>query len=706
VTSALVVTARETLEATLLLGLVLAVLRRGGGRGFGTAVWAGAALALAASVVLAAVLLLALGGLGGTAQEASESALMWAAAALLTYVLWWLRRHARELGGAIASGAERALARRSRLALAGIVFLAVFREGAETALYLTAAVGDAGAGPVATGAGLGFGAAAAAGWLAYAGGMRALDPRRFFAVTEIVLLAFAAGLVARATLELQAVGVFPGTITVWDTSGLLPDTGLVGGVLRGLVGYTAAPTLLQLVLWLGYLALVAALWSGGNGHAVADGAWRAAPIGSGYGDRLYRFLRLPRLTLVARAAMGVLLALLLAVALLRLDVGPFDNEGPLRVGPFAGGGENENNLFNFALWVLWLPLLTAATLLLGRVWCGNLCPLRLATDAARALADRLGFRGAGASRRLRLGWLLPSAFVLVTFLVKWLDVQRVAAAGAVFFLSMSALAVAVGFLFRTGTWCRYLCPVGGWLARVARLSPLALRADPNVCATCIDKPCLTGTARAGRCPVALNPPRLASTQHCLACWSCVVNCPAERSSLRLVWRAPGAELLRPHAPNTWESLFVASMLGMYMAVGHRSPGLVQVPWPLLFFGFVVLSTLVFVAACAVSAPLAGIPLRRALSTFGYIFLPLEFGTALIAFGDDALELFGAVQPAASVLLAAGFVWSVVVGVSILRTQSRGGIRAVLAGVPLGAILLSLLFVWLQWYASGPVLDPT
>ena len=704
-TSALVITARETLEATLLLGLVLAALRRGGGRDFGTAVWAGATLALAASAVLATVLILAFGGLHGTAAEASESTLMWAAAALLTYVLWWLRRHARELGRALAADAERALAR-SGLAVAGVVFLAVFREGAETALYLTAAAGNSGGTPVAAGAALGFGATAATGWLAYAGGMRTVDPRRFFAVTEAVLLVFAAGLVARATLGFQAVGIFPGTITVWNTGGLLSDTSPAGSVLRSLTGYTAAPTLLQLVLWLGFLALVAAVRNGGDARSVADGAWRSAPIGSGYSDRLYLLLRAPLLTLVARAAMGLLLAPLLAVALLRLDVGPFDNEGPLRVGPFAGGGENENNLFNFALWVLWLPLLTVATLFLGRVWCGSLCPLRLATDAARALADRLGFRGAGTSRRVRLGWLLPSAFILVTFLVKWLDVQRVAAAGAVFLLTVSGLAVAVGFLFRTGTWCRYLCPVGGWLARVARVSPLALRADPSVCATCVDKPCLTGTARAGRCPVALNPPRLASTQHCLACWSCVANCPADRSSLRLAWRAPGAELLRPHAPNMWESLFVASMLGMYMAVGHRSPELAQVPWPLLFFGFVALSTLFFVAACAVSAPLAGIPLRRALSTFGYVFLPLEFGTALIAFGDDALELFGAVQPAASVLLAGGFVWSVVVGVSVLRTQSRGGIRAVLAGVPLGAILLSLLFVWLQWYASGPVFDPT
>ncbi|MEK7777188.1 MAG: hypothetical protein AAB303_01000, partial [Chloroflexota bacterium] len=266
--------------------------------------------------------------------------------------------------------------------------------------------------------------------------------------------------------------------------------------------------------------------------------------------------------------------------------------------------------------------------------------------------------------------------------------------------------VTVGFLFRRGTWCRYVCPIGGWLARVTRLSPLALRPDPVVCTTCLDKPCLTGTALAGRCPAFLNPSRLESNRYCLKCWECAINCPPEKASLKLGWRFPGAELMKPYAPDLWESLFVASLLGMYTAVGHRSLSLAEVSWPLLFFGLIALATVAYAGMCAVGALLAGVSFREALTTFGYIFLPLEFSAAVIAFGDDALEFFDVIQPAAAVLLTVGFVWSVILGVSILRNQSRSGLRAMAAGVPLGLTLVAILFVWLQWYASGTVIDLT
>jgi len=121
---------------------------------------------------------------------------------------------------------------------------------------------------------------------------------------------------------------------------------------------------------------------------------------------------------------------------------------------------------------------------------------------------------------------------------------------------------------------------------------------------------------------------------------------------------------------------------------------------------VLLATLVYAGACAVAAPLAGVSLRRALTTFGYIFLPSEFGTAVIAFGDDALEFLGIVQQAAALLLTVGFVWSVVLGVSILRNQSRTPLRAAVGAVPLGLILVTVLFVWLRWYAAGAVVDVT
>lgn len=222
----------------------------------------------------------------------------------------------------------------------------------------------------------------------------------------------------------------------------------------------------------------------------------------------------------------------------------------------------------------------------------------------------------------------------------------------------------------------------------------------------MDKPCLKGSELAGRCPSYLNPLQLETNRSCVKCADCVVNCPAERSSLKLGWRFPGAELLEPRAPDLWESLFVASLLGMYMAAGHRSPALAEVPWPALFAGCVAVAMLVYVVACGLAGKLAGVPLRRALSTFGYLFLPLEFATAVIAFGDDSLEFFGIAQPAAIVLLAVGFVWSVVLGVSIVRNHSRDSLHAIAGAIPLAATLATVLMVWLSWYAAGGVVDLT
>ncbi len=663
------------------------------------AIWIGLGAATAASVSLGIALFVTVGDLHGRSRELVEGLIMWTAAGVLTYVLWWMGKRSRESSGALRTEARAAIGAGSALALLGLVFLTVFREGAETVLYLGAASATTPIGEIGKGAATGLLAGTVGGYAVYRGGTRILDPRLFFRATTLVLLVFAAGLVGRATLLLQATNVFPGTIRVWDTSGAVSDGSPAGAALSALVGYTARPSLLQLIFMLGYLALVLTLYARPTGTGFR-------PIGIDYAHPLYRILRARALQRSVRLAMAVLLALLLVVGLLRLPVGPFDNRGPLRLGRFAAT-EDENNLFEFALWVVWLPLLSIATLLLARVWCGNLCPLRLVTEGTRRLADRLRLgRGTTTTHAVRMGWLLPSAFILVTFAVKGLPVQQQARAGAWFFVSIIGAAGVVGFCFREGTWCRYLCPIGGWLARIARLSPIALRPDTATCVTCRDKPCLTGTAAAGRCPVALNPSRLETNQNCLACWSCVVNCPLQKAALKVGVRAPGAELLEPRSPNLWESLFVASLLGMYAAVGHRSPALAQIAWPYRFFGLIAAATLVYLLACALAAPIAGVGYRRALSTFGYALLPLEFGTALIAFGDDALEFLHVVQPAAALLLTVGFVWSIVLIVSILRNQSRTPLRAVAAAVPLGLVLVSVLFIWLHWYAGGVVVDIT
>jgi high-affinity iron transporter len=702
--ASLLLVMRETVEASLLIGILFACLERTENRRYFAGVWAGAGAGTLVSVLLGATLFLTLGSVAGPAREALEGAVMWVAAAVLTYVIWWMRREGGSMAHSLRTEAAAGVGRGSVLALGTLAFLAVFREGAEAVLYLGAAASNSPWERVILGASMGFAAAVLIGSAMYRGGTRLLSPQRFFAVTSALLLLFAAGMVGRATLAFQAAGVFPGTVTAWNASAVLPDTGSLGQALQALFGYTATPSVLQVIFVLGYVALILALQrEAGRQPSLAASRFRS--IGLSYRHPLYRALRSRRLRTIAPASMLALLAGILVAALLPIEIGPFDNQGALHLGPFSNA-ETQNNIFNFLLWIVWLPLLTVLTVAFGRFWCGFLCPLRLTSEWAHRLGAKLGLGSGRVSAPLRLGWLLPSSFLLVTLVVKGLDLQGPARAGAVLFLAIFALATVIGFVSRRGAWCRYFCPVGGWLGRATRLSPLALQADRDVCATCVEKPCLKGSELAGRCPSFLNPLQLETSRSCIKCADCVVNCPADRSSLKLGWRPPGAELLEPRAPDLWESLFVASLLGMYMAAGHRSPALAAVPWPALFAGFVALAMLVYVVACALASRLAGVPLRRALTTFGYLFLPLEFATALIAFGDDSLEFFGIAQPAAVVLLATGFVWSVVVGVSIVRSQARGGLRAIATAAPLAVILVSVLMVWLSWYASGGVVDVT
>jgi high-affinity iron transporter len=695
---------RETVEASLLMGIVLAGLQRTDNRRYFVGVWVGAGGGALASVVLGLALFLTLGSLKGQAEGVFEGVVMWAAAAVLTYVLWWMRRQGGAMAGALRSEAQAGVGRGSVLALGTLAFLSIFREGAEAVLYLGAAASTSPWHRVMLGASLGFAAAIVVGSAMYRGGTRLLSPQRFFATTSVLLLAFAAGMVGRATLAFQTAGIFPGTIAAWNTSALLPETHGLGRALEALVGYTATPSVLQVIFVLGYVALILAMQSEpGRQPSLAAARFRA--IGGSYAHPLYRALRSPRLRTILPASMLVAFVAILAAALLPLNVGPFDNSGALRLGSFSDP-ESQNNVFDFLMWVLWLPLLTLGTVAFGRFWCGYLCPLRVTTEWAHRLGARLGRGGGRVAAPLRLGWLLPSSFLLITFLVKWLNVQGTARDGALLFMAIFALATAVGFFSRRGAWCRYFCPVGGWLGRATRLSPLALQADRDVCATCVDKPCLKGSELAGRCPAYLNPLNLETNRACVKCADCVVNCPPERSSLKLGWRLPGAEVLEPRAPDLWESLFVASLLGMYMAAGHRSPALATIPWPALFAGFVGLAMLAYVAVCWLAGRLAGMPLRAALATFGYLFLPLEFATAVIAFGDDSLEFFGIAQPAAVILLTIGFVWSVVLGVSIVRSRVGGGLRALAAATPLAVTLVTVLVVWLSWYASGAVVDLT
>ena len=176
-----------------------------------------------------------------------------AAVAVLTYMTFWMRRHARTLSSEIRGRAAAAVAGGSAIALAAVAFATVGREAVETVLFLVAIAYQSSPLQLGVGAALGLGTALAVGFAMYRVGVR-VNLGRFFSVLGSLLLVVAAGLLANAVHNLQALGALPGaSFTLWNASGVMPDDRGIGDVLHGLVGYSEAPTLLQAVVWAVFL---------------------------------------------------------------------------------------------------------------------------------------------------------------------------------------------------------------------------------------------------------------------------------------------------------------------------------------------------------------------------------------------------------------------------------------------------------------------
>jgi high-affinity iron transporter len=203
-------------------------------------------------------------------------------------MLFWMRRQGRAIKGDLEQGVDLALADGSTMALAGLAFVAVLREGLETVLFLFAIGSAAGpAIPTLLAAVAGLVVAVAIGWAIFALGVR-IDLRRFFTITGVVLIFVSAGLIAFAIAEFTEAGLLPVTPTAFDLSTVLPDTSPLGSVLSGLFGYRAAPTVLELAGYLLYLVpvLYLFLWGGRRQSTVvaASTALFVALVAAGCGS--------------------------------------------------------------------------------------------------------------------------------------------------------------------------------------------------------------------------------------------------------------------------------------------------------------------------------------------------------------------------------------------------------------------------------------
>ena len=259
-----VITFREALEAALIIGIVAAYLRKVGRREMERYLFIGVAGAILASVLAGALFLLIYGGLEGRAEEIFEGIASLSAAAVLTYMIFFFAKHAKGIRGELQSKVDASLGRGSAWGIAALAFLAVFREGVETVLFLGAiAIKE----PLSTLAGLiaGIGAVVALSIAMFAGIYR-LDYSKFFKYTSVILVIFAAGLVATGVHELNEAGIIPPVIEhVWDinpppnedgTYPALHEKGIIGSMLKSLIGYNGNPSLTEVIAYLGYWLVV------------------------------------------------------------------------------------------------------------------------------------------------------------------------------------------------------------------------------------------------------------------------------------------------------------------------------------------------------------------------------------------------------------------------------------------------------------------
>ncbi len=198
---------REGLEASLIVGIIAAFLIQRDERRALKPMWIGVAIAIGLCVAVAVVLRLIGESLPFQQREFMEGILALLAVAGVTYMVIWMRRHSRELKGQLEDHAERALLVGSTLALVGMAFFAVLREGLETAIFMLAAF-QSSSNPVATGLGAALGVAVAVGlgYGIYRGGVK-INLSRFFRVTGFILVLVAGGLLSTAVHEFAEAGV-------------------------------------------------------------------------------------------------------------------------------------------------------------------------------------------------------------------------------------------------------------------------------------------------------------------------------------------------------------------------------------------------------------------------------------------------------------------------------------------------------------------
>jgi high-affinity iron transporter len=273
----LVIFLREGVEASMIIAILLAYLNRIGRRDHFRDVFIGVGAALILATAGGAIAYATIRSYDGSrVQTIFETITYLVAATVLTYMTFWMRHHARSLSKELRARAEAALDGRARWGLGLLAFQAVGREGLETVVFTLAIIFSTSAASALSGAVIGLAGSLVIAFVIYRLGHR-LNLSRFFTVIGVLLMVFAAGLLADAVQNMQELGWLPVLDTpMWHSASLLSQDSTFGDVLHSFFGYSDAPTPLQLLVYVGYLAIVIIAYLGLRGTRTRSGPARPA----------------------------------------------------------------------------------------------------------------------------------------------------------------------------------------------------------------------------------------------------------------------------------------------------------------------------------------------------------------------------------------------------------------------------------------------
>lgn len=262
-----IITFRETLEMALIVGIILSYLVKTKQTRYNNVVYVGVISGIFASIVGAFLFINLAGGFTGKAEQIFEGVMMLIGAFLLTTMILWMMKQ-EHIASEMKHKLSVEISESHKFGLFSLAFVSVLREGIETVIFLgTANFVSSENNPI--GALFGIAAAIFLGYGIFVGSMK-INLKKFFNITSILLILFAAGLVAHGVHELQEAGIIPEIIEhVWDINPpvnpdgsypLFHEEGYIGSILKGLFGYNGDPSLIELLSYLIYLSFVFVLW--------------------------------------------------------------------------------------------------------------------------------------------------------------------------------------------------------------------------------------------------------------------------------------------------------------------------------------------------------------------------------------------------------------------------------------------------------------